>query len=88
MRTTIRIDDDLLMQLKSRAQKDHLALSQILNRIIRDGLHASATGSKPLPHFREKVMAMGTSSQNLDKALTLSSALEAEEILRKLDQRK
>ena len=88
MRTTVRIDDDLLMQLKSRAQSDHLPLNQLLNRIIRYGLNASGANVNPVPHFCEKVTSMGTPSQELDKALALSFALEDEETLRKLDQRK
>ena len=88
MRTTVRIDDDLLMQLKSRAQSDHLSLNQLLNQIIRFGLNASAVNANPVPRFCEKATSMGTPSQKLDKALSLSVTLEDEEILRKLHRRK
>ena len=40
MRTTIRIDDDLLLELKERARGDKSSLNNLVNRLLRRGLSA------------------------------------------------
>ena len=42
-RTTVRIDDDLMRQLKERAARDSISLTRCLNQLIREGLRALRT---------------------------------------------
>lgn len=85
MRTTIRIDDDLLRALKERALAQKTSLSNLLNRLVRQGL-----ASKPNRRvaYREKVFSLGEARMNLDKALAIAAADEDEEVTRKLAVRK
>jgi hypothetical protein len=88
MRTTFRIDDDLLTELKTRARREQMPLTRLVNRVLRAGLTASGgRNSKRKPH-RESTHAMGTPRVELDKALALAAGLEDEEILRKMTLRK
>jgi Ribbon-helix-helix protein, copG family len=84
MRTTVRLDDRLLEQLKAQARKENLSLTRLLNRALRDGLRAGGKGKPAKPRFRQTTHAMGRARVNLDKALALAAALEDEEILREL----
>lgn len=88
MRSTVRIDDDLMDELKQRAEQENLSLSRMLNRTLRAGLRAgkgTRSGQRP---YREQVFAMGEPEVNLDKALAAAAQLEDAEILRKLAARK
>jgi hypothetical protein len=38
MRTTVRIDDDLLRELKDRAHREDISLTKLLDRVIRQGM--------------------------------------------------
>ena len=87
MRTTVRIDDDLLDRLKARASAEKVSLTRIINRVIKAGL---ATGSAPRRSrrpYRERVHAMGAPRLSLDKALALAAVLEDDEIARELATR-
>ena len=81
MRTTVRIDDDLLRQLKQRAESQQLSLTDLLNKVIRQGLASKQTKR---PAFRQKVFSLGQPKVNLDKALAVAAALEEEETVLKL----
>jgi hypothetical protein len=85
MRTTIRIDDVLLRELKKRAAAEKVSLGEVVNRVLRHGLTAPATRKSP---YREKTHAMGKPLINLDKALSLAFALDDEELLRKMSARR
>jgi hypothetical protein len=85
MRTTVRIDDDLLLELKRRALAQKISLTRLLNRLLRQGLAAKRSGR---PRFREKTFSLGTPLINLDKALALAVAEEDEHVIRKLATRK
>ncbi len=88
MRTTTRIDDDVLEELKSLAQEKEEPLTRVLNRTLRAGLKASRTpGRRRRPHV-EKTYAMGRPRTDLRRALAKAIELEDEEILRKLTLRK
>jgi len=88
MRTTVRIDDDLLGQLKEQARDEGFSLTKVLNRVLRCGLAAFEQGKRPAHRYREKTFAMGQPRTDLDRALALAAAMEDEEIQRKLAQRK
>ena len=87
MRTTVRIDDDLMAELRARAHADNVPLARMLNRTLRDGL---AYPSKQEPNrrpFKQKTFRMGTPRVGIDKALALAAELEDEESLRKMTPR-
>ncbi len=88
MRTTVRIDDELLRTLKEQAQKQNISLTRLLDRTLRAGLQALSEPRRPRRRYREQTHAMGPPSVNLDKALALAAALEDEEIVRKMKLRR
>jgi Arc/MetJ family transcription regulator len=88
MRTTIRLDDELMMELKKRSRKEKVSLTKLVNQLLRRGLEASGPDRKASRRHRERVFTMGTPAVDLDKALALASALEDEESLRKVSLRK
>ena len=87
MRTTLRIDDDLLRDLKRAAAKQRTTLADLVNRLLRGGLGKKA-GEKRQAPYQEHPVAMGTPRFNLDKALALAAALEDEETVSKIARRK
>lgn len=86
MRTTVRIEDDLLRELKAQARRQNVPMTRLLNRALRAGLRAARPRRRAL--YREQTYAMGVPGVELDKALGVAAALEDEEILRKLALRK
>lgn len=85
MRSTFRIDDDLLERLKKRAFEENTSVSKLLNILLRQGL--STKRIRPAK-FRQKVFNLGAPTVNLDKALSMASEDEDLEVLRKLQLRK
>ena len=89
MRTTVRIDDDLMMIVKEQAHREGVPVGDLLNRCIRRGLKASThSGRNPAKAYREQVFSMGRPAVSLTKALTVAAALEDEETLEKMARRK
>ena len=87
MRSTVRIDDDLMEALRASSEAEGLSMTRMLNRLLRSGLAAESTaGGRPT--FRQETAPMGRPRFELDKALSLAATLEDEEILRKLSVRK
>ena len=84
MRTTVRLEDELLEELKARARRDNVSITRLLNRVVRLGLQAGEVRPTPRRPFREKPVSMGQPRVPLDKALALASSLEDEEIVREL----
>jgi hypothetical protein len=81
MRTTITLDSDV-DQLLRRAMRDRgTSFRDTVNQAIRSGLRPHK-----IPPFRQKTVSLGATHFNLDKALQLASALEDEEIIRKMVQ--
>lgn len=88
MRSTVRIDDDLMIELKARSHAESVSLTRMLNRTLRAGLSRSQPDDgRPQP-FRQRAFAMGPPRVDLDKALALAAGLEDEEVARKLSLRK
>jgi len=81
VRTTLRIDDDLLCELKKRASREGLTLSELVNLALRHGL---ATPKRPRRLFRQKTRDLGRPSFDVTKANAVAAALEDEAALRKL----
>ena len=88
MRTTVRVDDELLEQLKRQAQRENMSLTRLLNRTLRAGMQATGPRPAKRPRHRERVFAMGAPRVDLRKALALATALEDEEIAHELARRK
>ncbi len=88
MRTTVRLDDELIEELKAKARKENVSLTRLLNRALRDGLRTPKAVGAGKRRFKQKTHAMGAARVDLNKALALATALEDEEILRELSMHK
>jgi hypothetical protein len=88
MRTTIRVEDEILERLKAQAQKENVSLTRLINRTLRAGLQAGVARRPKRPIYHERARALGTPRTSLDKALALAAAIEDEQIARKLALRK
>ena len=88
MRTTVRVDDDVLEALKAQARKENVSLTRLINRTLKAGLQAGAARRPKRAAYRERTHALGMPQVPLDKALALAAALDDEEITRKLALRK
>lgn len=88
MRTTVRIDDDLMQSLKAEAHREGTSLAKLVNRVLRYGMNSMRQKQEPLRPYREKTFPMGESTVPLDKALAFAAALEDEETCEKLARRK
>ena len=80
MRTTIQIDDELLMTLKEQARRQKSSLTHLVNQTLRAGLQAAKAPAANKPLFQERPHSMGAPKLCLNKALDLAAALEDEEI--------
>ena len=88
MRGTVRIDEDLMVELRARASEEGVSLTRLCNRVLRAGLAApdrDRSGSRP---YRQRTFAMGQPLVDLDKALGLAVRLEDEEVMRKSSLRR
>jgi hypothetical protein len=85
MRTTLRIDDDLMRDLRRRAAEQKVSLSRLFNQVLRQGLARKPTKRAA---YRERVDSLGAPRVNLDKALALAAAEEDADVTRKLVARK
>ncbi len=88
MRTTVRLDDELLEQLKAQARRENVSLTRLLNRTLRAGLQAGGARRRKQSIYRERAHSLGTPRVALDKALSLAATLEDQEIVRELGLRK
>lgn len=88
MRTTVRLDDGLLEQLKAQARLEQVSLTRMINRALKAGLEAGRARTRPQRVYRERAHPMGTPRLALDKALAMAAALEDEEVVRELATRK
>ena len=87
MRSTVRIDDDLMEALRVRARRDGASLTRTLNAVLRQGLRA-ANESPPKAPFVQRTAPLGLGAFPGHKALAVATALEDEETLAKLAARK
>ena len=88
MRTTLTIEDKVAKALEELAHRSGKSFKQVVNETLKRGLVASrSTRKEP---YREKPTRLGEARAGYDltKALSLAAALEDEEILRKIEQRK
>lgn len=81
MRTTLRLDDDLFRELKKRASREGLTLSELVNLALRQRLQAE---KRPHRIFRQKTRDLGRPSFDVTKANSVAAGLEDQAILSKL----
>ena len=84
MKSEVRIDDDLVAELKSRARIEQMSVTRTLNRVIRAGLAASSRPCGEREWYEEATVQMGRPRVEIDKALALAAALDDEEIIREM----
>jgi len=84
MRTTVRLDNEIIEQLKARARKEDVSMTRMLNRALREGLRATGRNRPRREPYREHPLPLGPAKLDLTKALALAAAFEDEEIVRKL----
>lgn len=84
MRTTVRIDDDLLRELKERAEREDVSMTKMLDRVIRQGMASGDAAIQVKKRaYQEKTFDMGVPKFNVDQALALAAELEDEVIMAK-----
>ena len=89
MRTTLRIDDDILAALKEGALEQGVSLTRYANSVLRRGLEASSDSDRRRRRrYREPSFSMGRPRVDLTKALALAGELEDEAAVEKLERRK
>ena len=84
MRSTVRIDDDLMADLKARAAAESVSLTRMLNRTLRAGLKDQNERTTDHRPFKQNTFRMGSPRVGIDKALALAAALADEQITRKM----
>lgn len=88
MRTTLTIEDQVMHELKEVAHRRRKPLKTVVNEALRQGLKQLRQPVTP-KKFRSPTFSLGhPPTINLDKALTIASALEDDEISRKLTAHK
>lgn len=86
MRTTVTLDPDVETLVRKAMREKDLSFKAVLNAAIRAGLARPASPSR---RYRLRTYRMGRRpALQLDRALALASAMEDEELLRKLSVRK
>lgn len=84
MRTTITLDDDVADALRALAHERNEPFKRVVNETIRSGL---ATEQPAPMRFRQTTSALGAlPGVDMVKALALASAIEDEELIRKIEQ--
>lgn len=81
MRTTLRLDDDLFRELKKRASREGLTLSELVNLALRQSFQ---TEKRPRRVFRQRTRDPGRPAFDVTKANAVAAGLEDEDLLRKL----
>lgn len=88
MRTTLRIEDSLMRELKQRAVREKTSITQLVNQVLRSGLASDTSETKPIRRkFRQKTYDMGQPKFDLTKALALADAFGDEAIIEKMKRR-
>ena len=80
MRIKVRIDDDLMVELKARAGAASVSLTQMLNRTLRIGLRTPVDQAESRRTFQQRTYRMGLPRLRIGKALALAAQLEDEDV--------
>lgn len=86
MRTTLTLDPDVEAKLRALARERRMSFKSAVNAVLRRGLAEERPAERP---FVVEARPLGLRPGiDLDHALSLSSSLEDEETVRKLELRK
>jgi len=88
MGTRIRIDDDLVRELRGIAKQEGVSLTRLVNRLIRQTVAVRGRHDQPAKAYRERTFAMGEPTVDLDKAMAVANGPEDDAVREKLAQRK
>ena len=86
MRTTVTLDADVAAKLRAVARQQGVSFKQALNQALRVGLGPARRSARRFIQLTQPMSLRP--GVNLDKALLLATALEDEELVRKLELRK
>jgi hypothetical protein len=86
MRTTVTLDADVAAKLRAVARQQGISFKQALNQAVRAGLGPARRSARRFTQLTQPMSLRP--GVNLDKALLLATALEDEELVRKLELRK
>lgn len=73
-RSTVRIEEDLMGEIRRRAAEEHVSINRMINRVLRAGLSAGSEAGKP--RFRQRVHSMGAERVDISRASELLAALD------------
>ena len=80
MRTTLTLDDNLLITLKKKAAEKNIPFKTLVNQILQRGLEDLETASEPEQKYRTPVRSLGLKSgYDLDKIGQIADEMEDEE---------
>jgi hypothetical protein len=87
MRTTLTLDDALAKDLKQLAVETGRSFKETINAVLARGLAIETSGQNPVQTYKLEPVSLGAVREgvNLDKALSLATALEDEQWARKLE---
>ena len=84
MKSKVRIDDEFMAELGSRARVEQKSVTRTLNRVIQAGLVVSNRPSEERERYEEVAERIGRPLVEIGKALALAAAIEDKEIIRKM----
>ena len=85
MRTTVTLDEDVAQQIDQRMRERGASFKSVVNELLRRGLQAS---DDPEPYSSPTFRLGVRPDVDIDKALALASAMDDEEVARKLERAK
>jgi hypothetical protein len=86
MRTTITLDPDVELLLKNALRESDMTFKEAVNQALRAGLKGRP---RKRTRFHQRTFSLGTGQASpWDKALDMASAIEDEELIRKMALRK
>jgi hypothetical protein len=77
MRTTVSIDDDVLLAAKSMADREHLTLGEVLSKLARQALRQERTAGEA-PRLRNGVPLLPAGAHSTPVTLELVNQLRDE----------
>lgn len=80
-RSTVRIEEDLMGEIRRRAAAEHVSINRMINRLLRRGLYAPESKS---PRFQQEAYDMGEPRVDVTKAHALLAALDDQVFMEKM----
>ena len=74
-RTTMRIEEDLLLEIRHRAREEHVSMNRMINRLLRRGLHVP---EEKRQKFTQKTFDLGKPRIDITKTSAVLAALDDE----------